>query len=187
MYFILEHNKSNELSLFKLSHTNMELEKIKKIIDGRIVDASIIQYDKKWWIFFTEEGNGWNKLFLAYSDDLFGEWNMHPQNPVKIDITSARCGGTIFEYKGKLYRPAQDCSKTYGGAISICKIKKLTTKAFEEETINHIDPFDKSFDGIHTISEFGDLTLIDSKKQQFCILKPISSIIKNLRRMIYKM
>ena len=38
---------------------------------------------------------------------------------VKTDVRSARPAGTPFVYQGELYRPAQDCSRTYGGSIVI--------------------------------------------------------------------
>jgi hypothetical protein len=61
-------------------------------------------------------------LHLAFADDLLGEWKMHPQNTIKSDITSARSAGEIFMYNNALFRPAQNCGKTYGGSIVINKI-----------------------------------------------------------------
>ncbi|MFC1659023.1 hypothetical protein ACFL0U_00455 [Pseudomonadota bacterium] len=186
IYFIVECNKSNELVLYKLNKRNFKLERVKRLIEGQVVDASILKYKNKWWLFFTLEDEGWNKLFVAYAGDLFGEWKMHKKNPVKADIKSARCGGTIFKYKNELFRPAQDCSRTYGGAINICKIEKLTTTAFEEKIISHIEPFTKYKDGIHTISQFGNVMLIDGKGKEFAILKPLVSWTKNINRLIRK-
>ena len=62
-------------------------------------------------------------LHIWWSDDLFGQWRPHAANPVKIDARSARPAGTPFVHAGTLYRPAQDCSHTYGGAVAICRVR----------------------------------------------------------------
>jgi len=183
LFFIAESHGSEELALYKMRKGFYEFEKVKTLLKGHIVDASIVYHDKMWWLFFVKDNKGWDKLFIAYSKDLFDEWKMHKKNPVKTDISSARCGGTIFKYKGKLYRPAQDCSKTYGGAISMCEIVKLSVTEFKEKVVNHIEPFEEYKDGIHTISEFGNTTLVDGKGKRFSFLKPIVSIIKNFENL----
>jgi len=66
-------------------------------------------------LFFTDADDGpLTKLRVWFADDLLGSWCPHPGNPVKPDIRSARPAGTPFVHDGALYRPAQDCSRTYG-------------------------------------------------------------------------
>ena len=93
----------------------------------------------------------------------------HPANPVKTNICSSRPAGNFFIENDILYRPAQDCSKTYGGRIALNKITKLTTTEFEEETVGYINPVKNSFynKGIHTISSAGNYTVIDAKRFTF--------------------
>ncbi len=43
-----------------------------------------------------------------------------------------RPAGALFTVAGQIYRPAQDCSRTYGGAIVINKIERLTPEKFVE-------------------------------------------------------
>ncbi len=37
---------------------------------------------------------------------------------------------------GALYRPAQDCSVTYGGAVVINRIDRLTPEEFSEQPVS---------------------------------------------------
>src|SRR5213596_456309 len=55
-----------------------------------------------------------------------GPWRPHPGNPVKVDVRSSRPAGGPFLFGGNLYRPAQDCSRTYGGGITINRVTHLS-------------------------------------------------------------
>ena len=93
----------------------------------------------------------------------------HAANPVKLDVRSARPAGTPFVHNGHLYRPAQDCSGSYGGKTVINRVIRLTPTEFEEEQVAVIKPYKNSPypDGIHTISVAGNMTIIDGAKKVF--------------------
>lgn len=135
------------------------------------VDSTPLFYNNRWWIFCTKSDNYSNlNLFIYHADEFDGPWLPHQNNPVKSDIRSARPGGTPFIVKGKLYRPAQDCSKTYGGAIVLNEIIELSETSFNEKVISRIEPnrnwkFNK---GLHTFSIVDSNTiLIDGKRRVF--------------------
>jgi hypothetical protein len=106
------------------------------------------------------------KLFLWHAPDPTGPWEPHPGNPVKVDVRSSRPAGTPFEFEGHLYRPAQDCSETYGGGITINRVTQLTPVSFSEEPVATIEARRGSdyAAGVHTLSGSGDLTMIDGKQ-----------------------
>jgi hypothetical protein len=108
-------------------------------------------------------------LFIYHADQFEGPWQPHQNNPVKSDVRSSRPGGTPFMLHGKLYRPAQDCSVSYGSAIAINEITELTENSFAEKTVRRIEPraewkFNK---GLHTFSIVADNILIDAKRYAF--------------------
>ena len=106
---------------------------------------------------------------IFYKDELDAEWKPHHGNPVKCDVTSARPGGGIFRYGEHLYRPAQDSSVSYGGALSIQRIEKLTVDEYREVTVMEIPPLPQFPDGIHTLHVVDeDYAVIDGKRYQFC-------------------
>jgi hypothetical protein len=84
-----------------------------------------------------------------------------------MPVRSARPGGTPFHHDGALYRPAQDCSVTYGGRIVINRVLRLSPTAFEEEPVSTVEPDpDGPFpDGLHTLSSLGNVTLVDGKRR----------------------
>jgi hypothetical protein len=123
-----------------------------------------------WWLFFTRKEYDSNiNLFAYFSESFDGEYKPHLNNPIKTDISSARPAGTPFMHEGNLYRPSQDSSATYGGAVKINRITKLNPYEFEEVTEKVIFPDRNSLfnKGIHTLSSCGDYTIVDGKRFVF--------------------
>jgi hypothetical protein len=185
--FILEHNnhiycipetsEAKEAAIYKLNKASKQWEKIKALLnDFPAVDSTIVHYEGYWWLFctrsFSTVQSHNNELHIFYADDLLGEWKSHSLNPVKFDIRSSRPAGTPFIHQGALYRPAQDCSKTYGGRIVLNRINLLTTTQFGEEPICLIEPKSESLypDGVHTVSSAGGITIIDGKRFDYSFL-----------------
>ena len=67
----------------------------------------------------------------------------------------------MFIHEGKLYRPSQNCAESYGANIIINKVLKISPMEFIEEPILTINPNSTALDGVHTLSSFGGITLID--------------------------
>jgi hypothetical protein len=136
----------------------------------KAVDSTPVQFNGRWWLFCSQAGTFNNsELFIYHADEFEGPWMPHSNNPVKCDVRSSRPGGTPFMIDGKLYRPAQDCSTSYGSAIVINEIVSLTENSFAEKIALHIEPrkewkFNK---GLHTFSIAGNNILIDAKRYAF--------------------
>lgn len=138
--------------------------------DVPAIDATPLFYRNKWWLFCTLEGKLNNTaLHVYHAEDFDGPWLPHKNNPVKCDVRSSRPGGTPFMHHGKIYRPAQDCSISYGCAIMLNEIVDLNENTFSEKTIRRISPSPgwKSNKGLHTFSVAGDFILIDAKRYRF--------------------
>jgi len=119
----------------------------------------------KWWLFTSIPVSGAGtagELHLFYADSPLGPWTSHRANPVKSDVRSARPAGRIFENDGQFYRPAQDCSRRYGYAVSINRILQLNPDTYREVEVDKIVPTrDPTVVGVHTFNVAGDLTVID--------------------------
>lgn len=160
VYCIPETGQNNEATIYKIKDPS-KWEKKYTIINGiAVVDPSLIEYNGKWWLFFSLSGESAN-LYLWYAEDLFGEWKPHKNNPVKTDTSSSRPGGTMFIHEGTLYRPAQNCAELYGANIVINKVLKISPMEFLEEPVSTINPNSTALNGVHTLSSLGEITLID--------------------------
>jgi len=145
-------------------------------------DATIFTAYGYWWIMHSSmEGQA---LYLWHAPSPMGPWRPHPANPVKIDIRSARPAGTPFWHEGKLYRPAQDCGFTYGGAVVINRIDCLSPAYFRETVVGRVEP-DPGWpypSGIHTLNGWGDCTLVDGKRYVWAPDVIVSRITRKLGR-----
>ena len=61
-----------------------------------------------------------------------GEWEPHPMNPVVSDVRRARPAGRVFSQDGHLIRPAQDCSRSYGGRLVFNRVEALSPIEYRE-------------------------------------------------------
>lgn len=174
-YCVPETSEAKEVAVYKIINGQLEKEKI-ILKDFAAVDSTIIHHDGYWWLFCTRADSSPlsdnSELHIFYAKELFGEWKPHLANPVKVDVRSSRPAGTPFLYEGELIRPAQDCSKTYGGRIILNKITTLTIEEFKEVAISPIEPRKDSLypDGVHTISTVGDITIFDGKRFDYSLL-----------------
>ena len=171
IYCIPETARAREVALYLAEGFPFRWHKVTTLIQGvAAIDPTIFQFEGRWWLACTDRERGAHfKLFLWHAEALPGPWKPHRANPVKIDVRSSRPAGTPFVHEGCLYRPAQDCSRAYGGAIMINRILRLTPEEFQEEAaaVLRPDPDGPYPDGVHTLSAAGSLTLIDGNRFAF--------------------
>jgi hypothetical protein len=86
------------------------------------------------------------------------------RNPVKIDVRSTRPAGSLFRRAGRLVRPSQDCSASYGGALTLCEVTRLSRADYAEVELEKLLPgWLPSNLGFHTLSSSARLEVIDGK------------------------
>ena len=130
-------------------------------------DPALFRHDGRFWLAYTDADLGErDNLCLRHAERLEGPWQEHANNPVKVDVTGARMAGNPFWHGGALYRPAQDCLATYGAAVVLHRVTTLTPSAFEEVPVRRLAPDagGPCPDGLHTLTAWGERTLIDGKR-----------------------
>ena len=165
LYCLPECHQSNRSTLYRWNGCG--LEPVLDVVSGaRVTDGSIVFDGSLYWLFCGfEDDSDQTNLHLFYAERLDADWRPHPLNPVKTDVASSRSGGQWFVHEGQFYRPAQDCSKSYGSAMAINRIDILTVTEFRETTVSVIRPKSIGPDcvGVHTLSFSGDLVAIDAR------------------------
>jgi hypothetical protein len=189
VYCIPETASKSEIGLYRASHFPERWEPVCKIVDNfPAIDPTAFFHEGRWWVACSLLHN-WGHLYVWHARCLLGPWRAHVANPVKIDIRSSRPAGTPFNRDGVLYRPAQDCSSTYGGQIVINRIMELTPYAFREEAVAIVKPdqFDIYPKGVHTLAALGGVTLLDGKRRVCSVAASIHVFLTKLRNIRYKM
>ena len=180
IYMLPETYQANEAALYTATDFPRGWEKTKTLIkDFPALDSTVFEFEGCWWLICTRyDDPDPFELHIWYADDLLGIWTPHSGNPVKRDVGSTRPAGTPFVHEGDLYRPAQDCSRAYGGAVVLNKVVKLTPTEFEEVPIARVEPDQKGpyRHGLHTLSSVGDFTLLDGAGRK-CVPREMRRIL----------
>jgi hypothetical protein len=167
LWAVPETSRLGRVMLYKVDTDSGKMIEPTVLLEEKISDPTLFKYEDYWWLFGVKNGSA--NLYTWYAEYLQGPWHSHSNNPVKIDISNARPAGTPFYWKGRIYRPAQDCSRQYGWRTVINRIDVLTPYRFVETAVNKVklDDSERFSCGPHTISKFGDHTLIDGYEIQF--------------------
>jgi hypothetical protein len=163
-YCVPEMHEARRCDLYLIKESG-DLEFIRTLIDGvAVVDPTVFFENGRWWLFCTYGGSADLHAYHAERPD--GSWIAHELNPLKRDLSSARPAGPPYRRRGKLYRPAQDCSATYGGAVVINQILELAPDRFREEIVFRIGPERPGEypDGFHTLNVLDGACVVDGKR-----------------------
>ncbi len=170
--FVPEHAAAREVAHVATDPEGNVVATTTMLADAPLIDTTFVDWGGRTWAFATMDTTTHNTdLFVFHADSLAGPWRPHPLNPVKTDVRSARPAGTPFVVDGRLYRPAQDCSTHYGSAVSINEIVTLSEVSFEERVVARVEPTANGGYryGLHTISQVGDMTLIDGARKRLAL------------------
>lgn len=160
VYVYPESAKSGKLDLYEYDAKKEELKFVKTICDDVVWDS------------YITEAFGEPMMFTAAKNDFqldIYRWDEKKARFISCqqivsEKPNSRMGGAVFEYKGDMYYPAQNCERNYGGAIDIKKLKVESGKLKVEGVVKHIESMNKRYPmGLHTFNEYKDMVVIDVK------------------------
>jgi hypothetical protein len=166
IWMLPEMSSARRAELLRATNFPYEWEPTATLIDGQeISDATLIEHQNKLWLFASVSGDGgssWDNLHLWSAQTLKGEWRSHPRNPVLIDAAAARPAGGMYRHSNELWRPAQDCTRGYGSALTLARITKLDDENYTQQNVASLRP-GASWPGIalHTLNTAGEFEVID--------------------------
>lgn len=177
--FVFEHDgqilmvpeaaESNEVILYECVEFPRKWRRRCTLIEGFAgIDSTLLQMDERWWLFTSDASfeNYDNNLHLFTAYHLEGPYRPHPTNPVKCGIASSRMAGRIFSDGTRLIRPAQNCSRRYGGSIVFNEIEILNEREYRERErlevfMNRSARFGQA---LHTVNRSEQYTVIDGSR-----------------------
>lgn len=167
-WMIPETGENRSIELYRATEFPWTWTLSRVLMEGAVFsDPTVLFHGGLWWLFVTADrlgGSTQDELSIFYSEALQGEWRPHPANPVKSDSRFSRPAGRIIQQGGRLFRPAQNCDRTYGAGIVWFEITELTTTGFSERKIVDWDGrAELSMDGLHSFDQLGPLQAIDLK------------------------
>ena len=186
-YCIPETASEREVALYEKTADGGWQRSAVLLEDIAAVDATVFRHEGRWWMMLTDLSFHRNGTLSAFhADRLTGPWRPHANNPIKSDVRSSRPGGPLFEHEGGLYRPAQDCSKSYGWRLAINRVLELTPTAFAEETLGWREhgPAGPCPQGFHTLVGAGPFTLVDGKRMELSLAMAWLRLTRKLAKLL---
>lgn len=139
IYMLPETHECNAVILYKAVDFPFQWEREKVLVEGdSYADSCMIHHDGTWYLFTTAWYGRKSGLRIFVSEDFLGDYTEHPLSPVTDDIALSRCGGSVFQYGGKLFRPVQYCKNYYGENLNMYEITKLSPSKYEEHFVKQM-------------------------------------------------
>jgi hypothetical protein len=131
-------------------------------------DPTMWSGNGRFWFFVTllDPPAAGPQLYLFHAGSLTGDWKWHPANPICSDERRARGAGALFCTDGKLIRPSQDCTVTYGYSFSWNEVTKLTPDEYEESqpVLTVLPDWAPGLEGTHTYNRTSTVEIVDGKQ-----------------------
>ncbi|HLN22183.1 MAG TPA: hypothetical protein VK213_13905 [Bacteroidales bacterium] len=187
VFIVPESARSGKVSCYEFDKVQKKLTHCADLVDLPLYDPAVLKLNGKYWLTGSiYQDRSVYHLYVFYSDSLLGPYKPLPGNPVMKGLDGVRSAGGFIEVDGSLYRPAQNCSNTYGESITINKVLKLDENNFEEESymlieIDESNRREHNIHTIHTINVFGDRIIVDGLRWEFSMTKQINNFFRNRR------
>lgn len=171
-FMIPESAENGTVELYRATRLPDEWTLEETLLEGtRGVDATLFDDGERWWMFLNvaapEAAHCHDELYLFGAETPLGPWRPHRKNPAKSDARGSRPAGGLFRWRGRLYRPAQDCSRRYGHSIAIHEVRRLDSGGYEEVKVATVRPL--WYPGLlatHTLNRTPGLTVVDGMRRQ---------------------
>jgi hypothetical protein len=167
LYCVPETWQAGRVEIWRAVEFPTRWERVGVLIDGvAVVDPTPFRHAEQWWLLGTiKDDEPDAKLHAWTAPELLGPWQPHPLNPLKIDVASSRPAGAPFVVGGVLYRPAQDCSASYGGGVVLNRVISLDDAGLVEAPAGRIVLAGGRYSsGVHTLSASGALWVVDGRR-----------------------
>lgn len=182
IYVYPESANSGKLDMYEYHPETEELTFVQTICDDVVWDSYITEAFGE-PLMFTANKNDFHLDIYRWNDK---KNRFVPSADIPSEQKNSRMGGAVFEYKGDIYYPAQNCEKTYGGSIDIKRIN-YSNGQFELSPITNVkSPNHKYPLGLHTLNEYKGVVVIDVHGYQYTLIGPVIAWLVGLKKRIEK-
>lgn len=190
IYMIPESYVGEEIALYEAVSFPEKWVKAKTLKSDYVaVDSTVFTCGGRTWLQTLQllDGHEYFRLFAVENGEL-----AERALQIAADDPNVRPGGKLFRYRGKLLRPAQDCTESYGCALNFYEVTAVSCEKYEEHLLTKVRPeelrsdFPKPPQGIHTYNCSEKYEVIDLKSYEtdrlFYVMRPIWFIWRRVKR-----
>ena len=190
IFMIPESYVADEIAVFHAEQFPDQWKKIAVLhTGGEPVDSTVFTHGSQTWMLSLLE----NRRLMLYSLSDQGAAEICTING---NDSNNRPAGNLFLRDGKLIRPAQDCTRSYGCALNFYEVTSVGVNGYSEQLVKKITPdqinsdLGRCADGIHTYNMNDEYEVIDLKGYELDILRyltrPIWFVWRRVRKVFGK-
>lgn len=154
-----ESGLSGKLMLYQYNPITDRVTEEKVLINESVADATYTDLFGEDLIFCTVPPDiNKNELFVYRKD---GNGNYQRSERIVFNDDIARMAGDFFTVDRKIYRPAQDCNKSYGNGTVIQEVKRDNGEWTFREVNRYFSDNSNYPLGIHTLNMYKGVTVVD--------------------------
>ena len=184
VYVYPENGASGKLNIYEYDEVYHKLENPSCILDEAVADATILRTKEGYRLIATKYPETQEKSYLYESKSLFGPYKQVFERPCQEKRSCSRPGGNWIGISQGLFRPAQDCSRYYGGALSIMQVN-LDNKGYKEIDYCRIEPLSLKYSrGVHTINFHDGLCVVDGYGYLYQVPGRLFNILKKVKALV---
>ncbi len=178
VYIYPENSADSILNLYEYDPNTNKCVLFESLSNEKLADAIITNLFGKELMFATSSPNHNGSILNVYERD--GGKIFNKIGNISFDMEIARNAGDFFMLNGKLFRPAQDCSEVYGGAVIIQEITK-DDKGFHFKNVKRLDCTPSNYTlGFHTFNYYKGMAVFDANGLRRPKLARIIRIIRKI-------
>lgn len=167
IFIVLCDHREHRVELHRVTNSNEGTERVCSLIQEELLSPTLFEHEGRWWLMGTQVPSENASLHAFFADRMEGPYERHVLSPLKVDVRSARPGGSPFIHEGQLYRPAQDHGSEQGARIALMRVLELNPQRFREELVKTIGPLRGSAwsQGMATLTCIDGYTLVDGMRR----------------------
>jgi len=160
---VLGSTSRGRTELYRLNGESTGFDLHAELLDEVLLSPTLFEHEGRWWLMGTTEALPDEALRVFHGPSLTGPFLPHANDPVKMDLRSARPAGTPFVWEGQLWRPALDGSDPVRPRVVLNHVDRLSPAEFRETPARHMPYFlgTTHAHGVRTVCAMGEVTLVD--------------------------
>ena len=153
--------------MYRYSVTKANLEPIGILMKEPLTDAIMFNVDSSYYILSTYVPTPSGRCLTVWQSMELTEQYQKTQE-IRFDENIARNAGMLFNYDGKLIRPAQECNNTYGHSISFQEVDICNGVFSFKEMFRWYSVHSEYSIGAHTYNQHSEgMAVIDVKGYRY--------------------
>ena len=175
-----ESTKSGSLTLYEYNDNEGSAKPVAVICNYPLADAVILKIQGRNYLMATTSPMDNGKILDFYPlDDPYSG----PEFKVAFKTNVARNAGLPFIVDNRLFRPAQDCTKSYGSCVVIQELTVKDKMVDFKDIKRFKSPLLRFHEGFHTFNVFNNkLVAVDAEGFRYGFLAQIIHLIRELFR-----